>query len=130
MLQKLTKVRVIDNTGVVTAMVIQVFAGNKTYARLGDFVRLSTKTIKRLRRTKKVMANRRRKIIARKKRRMSTIVRIRRTIPYLDGAALRFRDNAVILYKKRKVLKGKRFYGLTTRMVGFEKVMRKFLFYI
>lgn len=130
MLQKLTKVKVADNTGVIDAMVIQVYSGRKVYAKLGDFVRLSTKTIKRLRRTKKVSANRMRKIVFRKKRRMSTIIRMRRAVQYLDGATLRFKTNAVILYKKRKMFKGKRFQGITTRGVGFEKVMRKFIFYI
>ncbi len=130
MLQKLTKVKVIDNTGVVGAKIIQIYSGRKTYAYLGNFIRITTRSIKKLKRTKKVKSRRARKIIFRKKRRMATIVRVRRSIPYQDGSMVKFRDNAVILYKKRKLLKGKRFYGLTTRCLGYEKLVKKFKLHI
>jgi len=61
---------------------------------------------------------------------MASIVRVHRAISYLDGAVLRFRDNAVVLYKKRKLLKGKRFRGITSRRVGYEKLLRRFKLYI
>ncbi len=130
MLQKLSHVKIIDNTGVISAIVIQVFNGTKVYARLGNIIRISTKTIKKLRKTKKVAANRRHRVIARKKRKMATIIRVRWPLNYIDGATLHFHDNAVILYKKPKMLKGKRFYGITSRVLGYEKLLNRFIFYI
>ena len=130
MLQKLSKVKVIDNTGVVYAKIIQLYSGRKTYAYLGNFIRITTRSIKKFKKTKKVKAHRARKIIFRKRRRMATIVRVKRFIPYIDGSLIRFRDNGVILYKKRKMLKGKRFYGMTTRCLGYEKLVKKFKMHI
>ena len=130
MLQKLTKIFITDNTGVVTAKIIQIYGGRKVYAGLGNFVRISTKTIKKLKKRKKVKAGRGKKIIFKKRRRMSTIVRVHRQILYIDGSVLKFKDNAGILYKKRKTFKGKRFFGITTRYLGYAKLVRKFKMHI
>lgn len=130
MLQKLSRVKVIDNTGVVGAKIIQLYSGRNSYAYLGNFVRITTKTLKTFKKTKKVRAHRTRKIIFRKRRRMATIVRVKRGISYIDGSLLNFRDNAVILYKKRRTFKGKRFYGITTRYLGYEKLVKKFKLHI
>lgn len=130
MLQRRTVVRVADNTGVVTARIMQIYNGSKTYARLGDFVRVVTRTIKRILKVKKVKAKRKRKILFRKRRRMVTIVRVRRAQTYHDGTTIAFRDNSVIFYKKKRTFKGKRFHGITTRLLGFRKILHKFKFYI
>jgi len=130
MLQKLTSVAVIDNTAVIRAIVIQQYSGKKIYSGYGDLVRIATKSIQRQRKTKKVSSGRKHRIIFRKRRRMSTVVRLRRSSQYIDGSTLGFRDNGVILYKKRKLLRGKRFYGITSRLVGFEKLLHKFKLHI
>lgn len=130
MLQKLTGVTVVDNTAVTRAVVIQQYSGRKKYSVFGDLVRITTRAIQRQRQTKKVRSFRKRRIIFRKRRRMSTIIRTRRAANYIDGSLLFFYENGVILYKKRKVLRGKRFFGITTRCVGFEKLIQKFKIHI
>ena len=130
MLQKLTAVKVADTTGVVDAMVIQVFPGSCTYAHLSDKIRVSTKSIKKLRRTYKVAAGRMRKIIFKKKRRNAIIVRVKNPIFYRDGSVVRFMNNAVVLTARAKFFKRKRYTGIGTRMLGYAKLLHKFLFYI
>lgn len=130
MLQRRSMVGVSDNSGVVKARIMQIYSGAKTYAYLGNFVKVITKNIKRFVRTKKVKARRFRKVICRKRRRFSTIIRVKRQLHYRDGSAISFRTNDIIFYKKRRGFRGKRFFGITTRLLGRRKLLHKFKFYI
>ena len=128
MLQKLMIIRVLDNTVAELGKVIHVFGGcgRKTYARLSGLIRVSVKKLRRLRPTLKVRSRRKKRILFMGGRRVSMVTRVRKAIMYLDGTYLHFVDNGAITFNKRRKFGGKRFVGVTTRFVGYQKIGKRF----
>lgn len=129
MLQKLSAVTCVDNTTVRGGKIIHIYGGcgRKVYATSGNYIRISVRSVKRLSgRFLHVKLKKKRRITFKSRRRRTRLVRVKRTAQYPDGCTLNFRDNGIIMYKRRRTFKGKRFRGFVSRTVGFKKVLHKF----
>ncbi len=115
MIQKGTKLKVIDNTGAKILQCIQVLGGSKRrYAQLGDIIVGVVKKAEPGRLVKKHQVVR------------AVIVRQKKAYKRANGSYIRFDDNAcVILEGQTKAPRGGRIIGPIAREVkekGFEKI--------
>jgi len=114
MIQAGTNVRVTDNTGAKMARVFKVLGGSKRrYARIGDIVVLSVKTVEPNKSVKKKEVHR------------AVVVRQKKATRRKDGSYIRFDDNAVVILEKGQEPKGGRIFGPIPREIqekGYQKI--------
>jgi len=115
MIQKLSKVKVADNSGARTVMCINVLGGyKKRYTRIGEVFTASVKDATPHTAIKKGDVVH------------CVLVRTKKEIRRSDGSYLRFDDNAcVVLDKEKKEPRGTRIFGPIAREVrraGFFKI--------
>lgn len=115
MVQSQSRLKVADNTGAKTAMVIGVIGGSKVrYASVGDIVSCTVKT-----------ANIGGVVKAHDKV-WGVVVRTRKEVGRKDGTYVRFSDNAIVIIdKKSREPRGTVVFGPIAREVkdkGFNKV--------
>ncbi|MCA9379198.1 50S ribosomal protein L14 [Candidatus Dojkabacteria bacterium] len=120
MVQKLSRLKVADNTGAKEIMVIQVLGRKKgnswmRFARPGDMVSASVK---------KALPNGNFKAGDKVH---AVVVRTRKEVRRADGSYLRFDDNAaVVINKETKEPKGTRIFGPVARELrekGYQKIV-------
>jgi ribosomal protein L14 len=127
-LQKTMVIKIIDSTTADLARVIHVFGGSgrKVYARLTGLIRISVRKMRKLHPTLKVHACRLKRILGIGTRRIAVVTRVKKPLLYRDGTTVYFSDNAAITFGKKRKFGGKRFYGVSTRFVGYFKISRRF----
>jgi large subunit ribosomal protein L14 len=116
MVQNQTILKVADNSGAKTVMVIKVLGGyKKRYATIGNIITGAVKTANPHSAVKKSDVVR------------AVIVRTKKEIRRPDGSYVRFDDNAcVIIDKEKKEPKGTRIFGPVARELrnlGFMKII-------
>lgn len=114
MLQNLSWINVVDNTGIKEAMVIRVLGGsNKKNANIGDIVVCSAKVV-----TPNGMIKKGQVVKA-------VVVRSKFGVKRADGTVVKFDENAVVVIKDDKTPRGTRVFGPIAREVkdrGYSKI--------
>jgi large subunit ribosomal protein L14 len=104
MIQTETITDVADNSGAKRVMCIKVLGGSKRrYARVGDVIRVSVKEAVPRGKVKKGDVL------------FAVVVRTKQVIRRIDGSAIRFDSNAVVLLNNNKQPIGTRVFGPVTR---------------
>jgi large subunit ribosomal protein L14 len=104
MIQTQTRLVVADNSGAKSIMCIKVLGGSKRrYARVGDVIKASVKTAIPNSKIKKGQVV------------DALVVRTKHPVRRLDGSAIRFGDNAVVLLNASKAPLGTRVFGPVSR---------------
>lgn len=115
MIQFMSRLKVVDNTGAKEVGVIKVYGGTKArYASVGDIVLVSVKSISPHANVKKGQVFK------------AVIVRTAKTINRKNGIKIQFADNACVLIKEDKNPRGTRIFGPVTRELrerGFNKIL-------
>ena len=115
MIQKQTRLKVVDNSGAKDVMCINVLGvGRKKTAQLGDVITVSVKSATPRAQVKK------------KEIHQGVIVRQVKSFRRPDGSVIRFDDNAVVLIDADKQPKGTRVFGPVAREVrdrGYIKII-------
>jgi large subunit ribosomal protein L14 len=114
MIQTLSRLRVVDNTGVQEIGCIRVVArgGNTRYASLGDQIIASTKQVTSASQIPKGTVVR------------AVIVRCRHTVVRPDGTAIRFDDNAAVIIDQGGNPRGTRVFGPVARELRDKQYMK------
>lgn len=115
MIQMQTELTVADNSGARRVECIKVLGGSKRrYAKVGDVIRVSVKDAMPRGRVKKGEVLK------------AVVVRTKQVIRRVDGSALRFDDNAVVLVSSTGQLIGTRIFGPVPRelRIGGEVLMK------
>ena len=113
MIQMQSKLDVADNSGARRVMCIKVLGGSKRkYASVGDVIVVSVKDAIPRGRVKKGDMHR------------AVIVRTSKALQRVDGTAIRFDRNAVVLIDKQGEPIGTRIFGPVTRELRAKKFMK------
>lgn len=113
MIQPQTRLKVADNTGAKEIMCIKVLGGSKRrYARVGDIIVASVKLASPNGTVKK-------KEVVR-----AVVVRTRKQIARIDGATIKFDENAAIIIDAAGMPRGTRIFGPVTRELRGKKFMK------
>jgi large subunit ribosomal protein L14 len=113
MVQNLSRLRVADNTGAKTIMVIRVLKGsNARYANVGDVVVASVKTANPGGTVKKGEVVR------------AVVVRQTKEYNRPDGSHIRFDDNAAVIINAQNLPRGTRIFGPVARELRDRAFMR------
>jgi len=107
-----TKVEVADNTGARIAKCFRVLGQRKSYAHIGDVIRVSIKEAKPGGMMKKGQKS------------LAVIVRTAAPIRRPDGSYLRFDDNAVVLVDDKLNPVGSRIFGPVARELRDRNYMK------
>ncbi len=116
MIQPQTTVKITDNSGAKIGVVFKVLGGSKRrYARIGDLVVLSIKSVEP------------RKMIKKKEVVRGIVVRQKQPFRRKDGSYIRFDENAVVLVEKeKKEPRAGRIFGPIPREIaeaGYQKIV-------
>ena len=104
MIQMQTELNVADNSGARRVECIKVLGGShRNYARVGDVIRVTVKEAMPRGRVKKGSVMR------------AIVVRTKSSLRRVDGSAIRFDDNAVVLINDSEQLIGTRIFGPVPR---------------
>lgn len=112
MITKQTRLDVADNTGARSLMCIHVLGQRKTYARVGDIIKVSVKEAIPTGMVKKGEVH------------SALIVRTCQPISRPDGSKLRFDHNAAIIIDAEKNPKGTRIFGPVARELREKQFMK------
>lgn len=112
MITKQTRLDVADNTGARSLMCIHVLGQKKTYARVGDIIKVSVKEAIPTGMVKKGEVHN------------ALVVRTCQPICRADGSKLRFDHNAAILIDAEKNPKGTRIFGPVARELRDKNFMK------
>ncbi len=114
MIQTLSRLRVVDNTGVQEIGCIRVVSrgGNTMFASLGDVIVASTKQVSS-------QSSIPRGTVVR-----AVIVRCRHTVSRPDGTAIRFDDNAAVIIDTTGNPRGTRVFGPVARELRDKQYMK------
>jgi large subunit ribosomal protein L14 len=113
MIQKFTRLRVIDNSGAKVAMCIGIPGGSaRRYARVGDIITVVVKDTIPASQTKKGSIQK------------GVIVRTKKEHRRKDGTYIRFDENACVLINKDGEPVGTRVFGPIAREIREKKFMR------
>ena len=116
MIQKMTMLKVADNSGAKKLMVIQVKGGTRRrFARLGDTVKVTVKTAIPGGTVKKSEVLN------------AVIVRTRKEMRRVDGSYIRFDDNAAVIIDKDGQPLGTRIFGPIARELRATKKYSKII---
>ena len=115
MIQKLSRLKVADNTGAKEIMCIQVLGGSKRrYAQIGDIITVSVKKA-----TPTAQIKKKQKVLA-------VIVRQKKNFKRIDGTYLKFDDNAAVIISRDKNPVGSRILGPVAHELkekGFKRII-------
>ncbi len=116
MIQPQTTVKITDNSGAKIGVVFKVLGGSKRrYARIGDIVVLSVKSVEP------------RKMVKKKEVVRGIVVRQKQPFRRKDGSYIRFDENAVVLVEKeKKEPRAGRIFGPIPREIaeaGYQKIV-------
>jgi large subunit ribosomal protein L14 len=100
MIQVQTRLKAADNSGARTVQCIKALKGyNRTYAYSGDFILISVKKLRLIRKVKVGEIH------------LAVISRTSKETLYLDGALSKFNLNSLIILNKKKRILGTRLFG-------------------
>jgi len=100
MIQMQTKLKATDNSGARIVQCIKTLKGfNRTYAFGGDFILISIKKLRLIRKVKVGEVH------------LAVISRTAKESRYKDGSLSKFKNNAVIVLNKKKRVLGTRLFG-------------------
>lgn len=112
MIQEETNLDVADNTGARSVRCFRIIGQRKTYAHIGDVIRVAVKEAQPTGMVKKGQVCR------------AIIVRTAQPIRRADGSALRFDDNAVVLVDEKLNPLGTRIFGPVARELRDKNFMK------
>ena len=112
MITKQTRLEVADNTGARSLMCIHVLGQKKTFARIGDIIKVSVKEAIPTGMVKKGEVH------------DALIVRTRQVISRPDGSKLKFDHNAAVIIDADKNPKGSRIFGPVARELRDKNFMK------
>jgi large subunit ribosomal protein L14 len=112
MIQEETNLDVADNTGARSVRCFRIIGQRKTYAHIGDVIRVAVKEAQPTGMVKKGQVCR------------AIIVRTSQPIRRPDGSALRFDDNAVVLVDEKLNPLGTRIFGPVARELRDKNFMK------
>ncbi len=115
MIQKNTKVYVVDKSGALVGNVFHTYKGaKKKICRTGEFIKISLRRVKPNLKLKK------------KSKTKALISRTKYRSLKLDGASFNFYENSVILIKRRLITRSKEFTEPADRNILRKKLIYKF----
>lgn len=115
MIQKNSIIKPSDNCGVLKSKVFHVYKGSKgKLAYTGDFLKTSSKLVKPENPIKK------------KTKLKAILIRTKFFVNRLDGSFLSFKNNSIVLLKKRLTPKGKAIRGPIVRLIKRKKFISSF----
>jgi len=113
MIQKETKLKTIDNSGARITQCIHTYKGfNRTYAFCGDFIALSIKKLRLIRKVKVGEIH------------LGLITRTKKESRFKDGSFSKFNSNSVIILNKKKRVLGTRLFGGMSKKLRQKKFLR------
>ncbi len=113
MIQSYTRVKVADNSGAKTAMIIRVLGGSRRrYASIGDICVVTIKDAIPGGNVKKGEVVR------------AVVVRTKKEIRRSDGSYIRFDDNAIVIINDQKEPRGTRIFGPVARELRKKEFMK------
>jgi large subunit ribosomal protein L14 len=113
MVQVQTKLKAADNSGARWVQCIKALKGfNRTYAYCGDFILISVKNLRLIRKVKVGEIH------------LGVISRIAKETHFLDGSFSKFNKNALIILNKKKRVLGTRLFGWLSRKLRRKKFLR------
>lgn len=133
MLQPRTIVTIADNSGPQSARLFYIRGDfNKNvkllHGGVRDRVRMSVRTMRRF--TSRRGGHTLRKTIYISMKRWGYIVRTRACCRYRGCATLRFFDNSCVIWWRNDRIRGRRTFGITTRVLAFKWLLSKFRFHV
>jgi large subunit ribosomal protein L14 len=113
MIQVQTKLKTIDNSGARYVQCIKALGGyNRTYAFCGDFIIVSIKELRLIRKVKVGEIH------------LGIVARTKKESLFKDGSLSKFNSNSIILLNKKKRVLGTRLFGWISRKVRQKKFLR------
>jgi large subunit ribosomal protein L14 len=114
MIQKNTKIKPVDNSGVVKANVFHVYKNLNRIAVTGNFLKISVRELKP------------ESLIKKKSKHISILVKTKYKNKKLDGSFIKFKNNGLVILKKRLTPKGSNLKGVVSRNVRRKKFISSF----
>jgi len=114
MIQKNSKLKPVDNSGVLKANVFHVYKNLNRIANTGNFLKISVRDLKP------------ESIIKKKSKHISILVKTIYKNSKLDGSFVKFKKNGLVILKKRLTPKGSNLKGPVSRNVRRKKFMSSF----
>ena len=113
MIQVQTKLNAIDNSGARYVQCIRALNGfNRTFAYNGDFIMVSIKELKLIRKVKRGEVH------------LGVVARTKKESKFKDGSFSKFNSNSIILLNKKKRVLGTRLFGWVSRKLRKKKFLR------
>jgi large subunit ribosomal protein L14 len=113
MVQVQTKLKAADNSGARFVQCIKALKGfNRTYAFCGDFILISIKKLRLIRKVKVGEIH------------LGVVSRTVKETRFLDGSLSKFNTNSVIILNKKKRILGTRLFGWVSRNLRQKKFLR------
>lgn len=113
MIQMQSQLKASDNSGAKFVQCIKTLKGfNRTYAFCGDFILVSIKNLRLLRKVKPGEIH------------LGVISRTAKETRFLDGSFSKFKFNSVIILNKKKRVLGTRLFGGISRKMRQKKFLR------
>ncbi len=113
MIQVQTRLKAGDNSGASIVQCIKALEGfNRTYGYNGDFILVSIKKLRLIRKVKTGEVH------------LGVISRTAKTTCFLDGSLSKFNSNSLIILNKKKRVLGTRLFGLISRKLRQKKFLR------
>lgn len=113
MIQTLTKLRVMDNSGVRFVKCIRALGGfNRTYAYAGDLIVVNIKLLRLVRKVKIHEIY------------FALVTRTAKHTSFKDGSSSKYNQNFIILFSNKKKILGTRLFGSVSRKVRKKKYLK------
>lgn len=113
MIQVQTRLKAADNSGAKFVQCIKALQGfNRTYAYNGDFILVSIKKLRLIRKVKVGEIH------------LGVVARTKKESVFLDGSLSKFNTNSLIILNKKKRVLGTRIFGWFSRNLRKKKFLR------
>ncbi len=113
MIQVQTKLKTMDNSGARIVQCIKTFGGyNRVYSYCGDFILISVKELRLIRKVKVGEMH------------LGVIARAKKESVFKDGSLSKFNSNSIILLNKKKRVLSTRLFGWISRNVRQKRFLR------
>ena len=113
MIQVQTKLQTIDNSGARYVQCIKTLGGfNRTFAYNGDFILVSIKELKLIRKVKVSEIH------------LGVVARTKKESRFKDGSLSKFGSNSIIMLNRKKRVLGTRLFGWVSRKLRKKKFLR------